>query len=297
MSNPTRRVVDVLNFLARKPERSFSLSELARELDISKSTLHPLVETLVMSGYLLRDREKLLHLGPVLTGVGQAALGHRGELVDVLRSPMAEIARVHDAHCVMTAELGDWVVPLAASGEPSRITTLFRIGARTQPFAPPLGVLFLPGRRMGEIQDWFSHAASEPDPQEVDAVMRALDFLRSRGMAAAARTDAKARAERLMLGPTASISERDGDSVVSDLVDQLRRTQYLITDFDYTDPREIEWVGIPLMNRQGRVDVGVSVVNFPKALTGREVLDVGEDLRERMSRIGGVTLSPPYVHT
>ncbi|AFR46891.1 helix-turn-helix domain-containing protein [Gordonia sp. KTR9] len=297
MSNPTRRVVDVLNFLARRSERSYSLSELARELDISKSTLHPLVETLVEAGYLLRDSEKLLHLGPVLTGVGQAALGHRGELVDVLRSEMAEIARHYDAHCVLTAELGGWIVPIAASGDPSRVTTLFRIGARTQPFAPPLGVLFLPGRRMGEIQDWFSHSTSDPSPREVDAVMSALDFLRSQGVAAAARTDAKARAERLMLGPTAPGSTRDDESVVSDFVQQLRETQYLITDFDYPDAREIEWVGIPLMNRQERVDVALCVVNFPGALTGHDVLDVGNDLRDRMSRISGITVSPPRVRT
>lgn len=80
-----------------------------------------MTETLIEAGYLLRDNVKWIHLGPTLTGLGTAALGHRGHLVNSLRGAMEEIAQQLDVHCVVTAEPGDepgdFVVPLAAAGD------------------------------------------------------------------------------------------------------------------------------------------------------------------------------------
>src|SRR5205807_5671765 len=48
------RVVAVLNFLTAHPDESFTLSELARRLDLNKATCHALLMTLTDAGYLLR---------------------------------------------------------------------------------------------------------------------------------------------------------------------------------------------------------------------------------------------------
>lgn len=63
--------------------------------------MHPLVETLADAGYLMRDESsRLIRLGPILTGIGAAALGHRAHMVDSLRPAMEELA--HDS------EVQDW---------------------------------------------------------------------------------------------------------------------------------------------------------------------------------------------
>ena len=54
-SPPTERVVAVLDFLAQHPHDRFGLSELARQLGLSKPTCLGVVSTLTDSGYLVRD--------------------------------------------------------------------------------------------------------------------------------------------------------------------------------------------------------------------------------------------------
>ncbi|MFI7167202.1 helix-turn-helix domain-containing protein [Rhodococcus erythropolis] len=288
MSNPTHRVVAVLNCLGRRADRGLTLSELARETAISKSTLHPLVDTLLDTGYLLRDSDKRLHLGPALTGLGEAALGDRGHLVSSLRASMNEIAAELDAHCILTAQLGDWVVPLAAAGEPSRVTTLFRVGTRTQPFAPPLGVLFLFGRSMSELQEWLARAQPEPDGREVDMVMTALAVMRSEGVAAAARSRTKAQAERVIFREDHEHGDAPDLESFREWMTELRQEQYMIVDFSDPTPTEVEWIGTPLLNRAGHVELALCAVNFPNPLAGEEILAIGRYLRSKAASIPGV---------
>ncbi|SNQ45765.1 Transcriptional regulator, IclR family [Frankia canadensis] len=283
MSNPTRRVVALLDFLGRHPGRTYSLSELARELEISKSTLHALVETLVEAGYLIRHEDtKAIELGPVLAGIGHSALGRRGHLIDSLRPAMETIARTLDSHCLVSADIGDWIVPLAAAGEPSRVTTLFRVGGRSNPFAPPMGILFLPGRTMSEIHDWLGRARPALGAVEQELNLSAIDVLRTNGFAAAARLDAKARLERaldeLHLGKRPEHSES-----VTALLSEMRRAPYVLLDFDDPNAREIDWIGVPLLDGRSRVTLALVVLNLPSPMSGPDVLKVARYLRASLA--------------
>lgn len=286
-SNPTRRVVVLLNFLTQHPSRTFSLSELGRELGISKSTLHPLVETLADSGYLMRDAEtRQIRLGPVLAGVGTAALGHRGHLINTLRPAMESVAHELDAHCVVSADFGDWIVPLAAAGEPSRVTTLFRVGGRANPFIPPMGILFLPGRPMNEIHEWLDRSQPPLEPPEVEFNLSALDVLRLNGFTATARLDVKARLEKAFDGDVSPEKSR----VFQDLMSEIRGSRYLILDFSNPDPQEVDWIGIPVLDQHGRVELALVVLNLPHALTGPEILDVVALMRNSVAGLAGIHL-------
>ncbi|MEV5561045.1 helix-turn-helix domain-containing protein [Nonomuraea wenchangensis] len=289
-SNPTRRVVALLDFLAQHPGRAYSLSDLSRELGISKSTLHALVETLADAGYLLRDAgTRLIQLGPVLTALGHAALGQRGVLIDSLRPAMEKIARELDSHCVVSADFGEWIVPLALAGEPARVTTVFRLGARGNPFAPPMGTLFLPGRPMSEIQEWLDRAQPPMQPAEVELHLSAIDLLRANGFAAATRLDAKARLERALDGFHVDGAPEESD-VVRELLGEMRGARYMVLDFADPEPREIDWIGIPLLDRGGRVQLALVVLNLPRPLSGPEILEVVRLLRESASGVPGVRL-------
>ncbi len=290
-SNPTRRVVELLNFLARRPGREYSLSDLSREVGISKSTLHPLIETLAEAGYLMRDdKSRMIRLGPVLTGIGAAALGHRAHLVDSLRPAMEDLSHELDSHCLVSAIFGDWIVPIVAVGEPSRVTTLFRVGARANPFAPPMGVLFLAGRPMAEVQDWMDRAQQPPmEPAEVELVLSSIDLLRSTGVAAASRLGVKARIEQAFDEFT-NAPERT--SAAQGLFGELRRSQYLITDFTAEQPVEVDWIGIPICDDRGRVDCALVVLNLPHRQTGPEILQIARRMQDAIRPVRNVHLLP-----
>ena len=73
-SPPTRRVVEILDFLARHPHDRFGVSELARRTGQSKPTCLGIVTTLAESGYLVRDsQDKTYRLGPSLISLGHIA--------------------------------------------------------------------------------------------------------------------------------------------------------------------------------------------------------------------------------
>lgn len=290
LSNPTRRVVELLNFLARRPGREFSLSDLSREVGISKSTLHPLIETLAEAGYLMRDdKTRLIRLGPVLTGVGLAALGHRAHLIDSLRPAMEDLAHELDSHCLVSAIYGDWIVPIAAAGEPSRVTTLFRVGARANPSAPPMGVLFLAGLPMADVQDWMDRAQTPMEPAEVELALSSMDLLRSTGFAAASRLGVKARIEQA-LDEFTNPPERT--NAAESLFGELRRSQYLITDFTAEQPVEVDWIGIPICDEQGRVDCALVVLNLPHSQTGPEIMRIARRMQNAVRPVRNVHLLP-----
>ncbi|MFT5222859.1 MAG: DNA-binding IclR family transcriptional regulator, partial [Glaciecola sp.] len=68
------RCVAVLNHLAAKPDEQYTLSELARDLELNKATAHAMLATLVDEQYVMRDPDTLAYsLGPALIAVGTAA--------------------------------------------------------------------------------------------------------------------------------------------------------------------------------------------------------------------------------
>jgi DNA-binding IclR family transcriptional regulator len=291
-SNPTRRVIALLNFLAQRPSRTFSLTELARELSISKSTLHALVETLTDAGYLMRDAEtRQIRLGPALTGLGAAALGRRGHLIDSLRPAMEAIARELDAHCIVSADFDDWIVPLAAVGEPRRVTTLFHVGGLANPFTPPMGILFLPGRPMSEIQEWLGRADPPLNAAEAELSLSALDVLRVNGFTATARLDVKARLDKAFEDLQAD-EDPEKAALYKDFLKEFRRSRYLILDFTNSTPQEVDWIGIPLLDENGRVELAVVVLNLPDPLTGPEILDIARLMRGAVADVPGARLLP-----
>lgn len=290
-SNPTRRVVLVLDYLAEHPGRFIGLSDLARAVGISKSTLHPIIETLVEVGYLLRDEDsRMVQLGPTLTGVGQAALGSRARMIDALRPLMDEFAQQLDAHCLISAAFGGWIVPLAVSGNPSRVTTLFRVGARSNPLEPPMGSLFMAGSPMATIQDWIKNAGPDISASEVETALSSVDLVRSQGFAAAVRLDAKARLEQALDGFL--VGEASRSAAVEGLIGEMRRATYLLTDFNDPTLHEIDWIGIPVDDKVSGTRIALVILNLPAPLTGHAVQEVAQSLRTRVSAATGVQLLP-----
>jgi DNA-binding IclR family transcriptional regulator len=279
-SNPTLRVVAVLDHLTEHSNRPHSLSDLSRALGISKSTLHPLIESLVQSGYLLRaDTSRMVQLGPTLAGIGHAALGEASTIIEALRPFMEQTAAELDAHCIVSGVFEDWIVPMAATGDPSRVTTVFRVGGKNNPFEPPMGVLFVVGQPMRVIQEWLSRPSPPLTPAAREASLSGIDVVRANGFAAATRLDVKGRLENALDGYANDESTRESSDVRAWL-DEMRKSNYLLLDLDDRKPREIDWIGVPVTSSNGRVRLALVVLNLPRRYTGPEVTAIAHRLRE-----------------
>jgi len=138
------RVVAVLNFLAAHPDDGFTLSELARHVDLNKATAHSMLNALADAGYVLRHPTRLIYtLGPALVALGNAVAGS-SPAVDFARDEMRALAGRFELECLATTAVADEMVIVARSGVPSRVATvdeLVQVGRRL-PLVPPLGTVF-----------------------------------------------------------------------------------------------------------------------------------------------------------
>jgi DNA-binding IclR family transcriptional regulator len=141
-SNPTNRVLGVINFLAAHPAENFSLAEVARQVGLSKGSAHRLLTTMSEANFLSRDeKNKTYSLGVALVAVGQAALEkYRG--LEIARREMARLTQELTVQCSATAVVGEDLLILAKEGVPQSHEGLNRVGER-RPMIPPMGICFV----------------------------------------------------------------------------------------------------------------------------------------------------------
>ena len=72
-SPAVRRACDLLGHLARHPTASFSVSELARVVDVPRATCDAVLQALAEHGFVIRRDDLRYELGPSCIALGDAA--------------------------------------------------------------------------------------------------------------------------------------------------------------------------------------------------------------------------------
>ena len=71
-SPPTRRVVDVVEFLVQRGEQRCRLSDVARELDLNQATAYAILQELCAGGWTTRDpSSKTFTIGPAFVAMAR----------------------------------------------------------------------------------------------------------------------------------------------------------------------------------------------------------------------------------
>ena len=182
VSPAAERVVEILSFLGRYPDERFTVSALARELNMNKATAHTLVLTLTQHGFLLRHPDdKSYRLGPALVGLGESAALDAHEAADFAHAEMRKISEELNMLCVIGAAVGDEIVILSRLNGSARQGGFPKAGQRL-PFAPPVGAIFLAWAEPQAVTDWLERGA--PETKETAAAYREhLAQIRARGFA------------------------------------------------------------------------------------------------------------------
>lgn len=136
-SPPTARVVQLLDHLIARRGQRFGLSELARDLGISKPTCLGMVTELTAGGYLMCDpATKRYGLGPALVAAGRLA---RSEVAagDIARRHLDELSAHYGTTCTASAVSGEQIIMLECAG-PAPASDTVKVG-QVYPFAHPSG--------------------------------------------------------------------------------------------------------------------------------------------------------------
>jgi DNA-binding IclR family transcriptional regulator len=175
------RATEILDFLAENPRDAFSLSELARRLDLNKASAHATLNALTDRGYLLRHpTRKDYRLGPRLIAVGEAAR-EQYPVVEFARDQLRRLSEDLGMECVASAAVGDEMVIVDRAGPVRPIGLSIAVGYRF-PLVPPMGTVFMAWARAEEIDQWLRRVdASEA---ERDRYRAALAEVRAQGFSA-----------------------------------------------------------------------------------------------------------------
>ena len=273
------RVVAVLNFLTAHPDESFTLSELARRLDLNKATCHALLMTLTESGYLLRHPSRMTYmLGPALVAIGSAAQG-QFQAVDFAREEMRALAEETSLECIASTVVGDEIVILSRSGAPLPFGTSVALGQRL-PLVPPIGSIFMAWAAAEDIDGWLQRQHSWASEEQLDRYQAALGAVRRRGYSVNLDADA-----RLQVGQALASLGDEGKTqpvrgMLERLLDELSRDDYFLIDIEPDAPYKVNTMGAPVFGPTGGVELGLFLVGFRGVLQGEEVMEHGERLAQ-----------------
>jgi DNA-binding IclR family transcriptional regulator len=288
------RVTAVLSFLAAHPDQSFSLSELAGELELSVATAHALLYSLVAEGYLVRGvTDRRYALGPALIEVGDAARRRQGPLLDFVRAGVELLARdLGGLQCLATQRIGRQYAVVARAGASSVFGMTVQIGQRLT-FGPPMHAIYVAWADEDTIRDWLRDIARGSSERAVEQCRQALARIREHGyIITLAEREGLPPVYRKLRG-TPPTARPDFSAELS----LLMESHYFLDTLEKDQTYQVSHIGAPVFDADGQVVVSLSAVFFGEPVTGSDLIAAASQIAGAGTRIttmiGGHTPDTP----
>ncbi len=289
ISNPTSRVLDVLNFLAAHPTESFSLAEIARHLGLSNGSAHRILTTMTDAHFLSRHpKHKTFTLGMATVAIGEAALGkHRG--LEIARREIARLALELNVQCTITALVEEDVLLLAKEGRPHNHDGLHRVGER-MPIIPPIGISLVAWSSEKDIKAYLAEASvhlSEPMRTYLEA---AIPVIRRRRYSIASAGPAMRKLRQTVILPTGRPRDDAYWSSLYALIGELSAAEIQLLDIRDAGDSGIGYISAPVFSPAGTVSFDLLVTGMPINLSVKKI----EEYAERLCAAAAVVTSETY---
>lgn len=276
-SNPTNRVLDVLNFLAAHPTESFTLAELARHLGQSKASAYRILTTMAEAGFLTRHpQHKTFALGIAPVAIGQAALErHRG--VNIARREIAALAsELKVLGCVNIVIDNDRLL-LAKEGKPQSHEGLHQVGER-MPLVPPIGVGYMAWSSEGDRETYISSVRADLSDAMKAHLRAAFPIIRARRYAVFASGPGMRKMRRTAILPIGRSRDSAFWSSFRQLIRELSAEEFQLLDFDKVPKDGIGYMTAPVFSPEGTVSLELEITGMPMNLSAKEIEGYAEKL-------------------
>jgi DNA-binding IclR family transcriptional regulator len=285
------RALDILNFLAAHPTESFTLSELARRLDLNSASAHAVLAVLTDAGYLVRHAgHKTYALGPAVVALGNAAL-ERHRVIEVARHEMRRLSDDLDVQIVATAATPTEIVFLERVGRYTATDPSPRVAERV-PLVPPLGTVFLAWAPAAAVGAWLDRSDPALGDDERELHRLSLDWVREHGYAVGLENEARAEFGRTLVELTDEPASSDLRDRLEKLVDRLAREPYRPTEVA-SEPFRVSLVAAPVFGPTGDVVLALSAIGFPEPLDSEALDEIGQRVRRATAAITAETHGRP----
>lgn len=295
-SPPTERVVQVLDFLASRPEERFGVSELARRVGLSKPTCLGIATALTEAGYLVRDSDdKTYRLGPALI-----RLGHRAQQsMRVTPAARAELRNLSTRFGVTAALSGviDDRITLLDLIAPAGVRPGVEVG-ESYPFAPPVGLMFVLWDDDAE-KTWLAKEPTIPLRSDTERLSRVVAECRADGYLVERRTAAGRRLYSMLAGMSSDLPD-ELRALLGELVSDIGERVYLRSEDSPRRTRhDIGVISAPVFDHHQR-QVMVASMHIGRDLTDTEIREYARALvatADAVTRqLGGVKPEWPQRH-
>lgn len=185
LHNPTKRVIDILNIISKNSDK-LTFSNISKSLEIPKSTLSPILKTLV--------ELEVLNLDPIsqtyATGlgafqIGQSYLKNLNDL-DIIKSHMTTITNSCNETCQLGINHNNEVLYLTKVECSQPIKLMSSIGRNLPLYCTGLGRALLFNYSEKEIRNLYSNGLTqftEKTVSNVDDLIKIINFSKKEGVA------------------------------------------------------------------------------------------------------------------
>ena len=270
-SPPTARVTDVLDFLARHPQESFGLSDLARRVGVSKPTCLGIATALVDAGYLLRDaQDKTYRLGPRLIALGHSAQESM-RVNPAARDELRRLSAAFDTTAALAAVVDDRITLLELVG-PRGHDVGVRVG-QSYPFAPPVGLMFVLWDD-DALRAWLAREPTIPLRTDSERLDRVIRDCRESGYLVERMTAGGRRLYALMAGMSSTLPD-ELRALLGEMVSDIGERVHLRSEANAAGQRrgarfDISVISAPVFDHHGHQAMVVSL-QIGRALTDAEI--------------------------
>lgn len=276
------RAIDILNFMASAPLRSYSLTDLVRAVGLNPASCHALVNAMVRDGYLVRHApSKTYRLGPALITIGQGALQCHPP-VAMAREPMVAIAQEFGLCCALTVLAGGNIIVLAVEGQGAG--PLPRIG-QSVPIIPPIGTPFLAWAGDAEVEAWLAQAEGGPGGgAERERLRAALAAARERGYAVTRFSARQGEASKALAVLADAPFENERRMRAIQLLARMDE-DYLLIESRPDQLHHVLQISAPVFGADRAVACTLSLLGFDGPLSSARLADLGRRLRGHADRV------------
>jgi DNA-binding IclR family transcriptional regulator len=279
--NPSPSVMragEVLGYLARNAPEAYSVSDVARAIDLPRATCDSILLALAEQELVVRHDPDLRYtLGPACVALGDAA---RGDHWLVLSRPAAQdLARSTRSFVALVTRRGSEarVVDVFDQGPPFGLKTVI---GQAIPLVPPFGAVFVAWADGARREEWLEHAAVTLSKREQARYRSALDAVRERGYSVTvsdfSHADFQKALSRLADHPDAVDLLRRRDELMREIV----HTEYLPTTIDAESTLRVSQMSAPVFDGSGNVACAVMMLGPPYDISTREIAALGGPLRQ-----------------
>jgi len=289
LSPPTRRVVAVVELLARRPDTPLALAEIARDLHISRSTGHAILHTLGACGWVTRDpKSGRYSLGPAIARIWQQAEPRRR----VLRQPLQQLTLSIDMPvCVSEIRDGSIVVVDAEAAGPARPPV--PAGVR-MPFLAPFGREFVAWASAAERTAWVDAAGPVNDVFRA-RIGKVLKEIKRRGYGIERLSDPLLRVYTALRALDDGVLQDPISARLAAALADLTIVDFLPGEFAEAERCALATISAPIFDTKGRVVMSVSAQPY-RRLTAPEVQDIGARVVEFAHAAGTLIAQPAREH-